>query len=338
LTINTMKSQSLTPIYTTAYVFQHMCNLGVNPELLLKDSGLRADDFLLPSRMLNLWQEQQVLSNALAHSTSRRLGLEVGLNVRVSAIGLLGYAMMTAPTLRAGLELPLSLPAVLGTYFDLNLDVLHDEACFTAVQSRGTYELEPFLTEVCFGSFKSMVEDMLYSEIQLSKVCLSYAADEGMKEDYEAAFQCPVLFDQATSMVVFPVDTLNSKLPLTDKLCHLSVVELCHIQNRELNANREWLELLRDIISNNLINPPNLDELAEKMRCSSRTLRRRLQTQNTSYRTLLDELRFEKAKELLQNTTMSIENIAECIGFSDSAGLRRAFQRWRGVPPNSFRR
>jgi AraC-like DNA-binding protein len=312
--------------------------LGMSDADLLKDSGLEPADLSVPTRMLALWQEQQVLTNALKGSESARLGMDIGINVRISAIGLLGYAMMTAPTLRVGLSIPLSMPALLGTYFDLALDVVGNDACLTATQSRGSSDLEAFLTEVCFGSFKSMVEDILYSEIQLKRVSLSYPATPGMKDQYEAALRCPVIFDQAKSMIVFSLSTLESKLPLSDPLCHQRVLELCHIQHRELVANREWLEHLRGHFSNELRNPPDLDELAKKMHCSTRTLRRRLEVQNTSYRGLLDELRFETAKILLRDTSMSIDSIAESIGFSDGAGLRRAFHRWRGVSPNIFRR
>lgn len=331
-------TESLAPVHTTVHVVNHMRALGMADADLLKDSGLEPADLEVPTRMLALWQEQQVLTNALKGSESARLGMDIGINVRVSAIGLLGYAMMTAPTLRVGLNIPLSMPALLGTYFDLALDVVGEDAYLTATQCRGPADLEPFLTEVCFGSFKSMVEDLLYSEIQFKKVSLSYPGLPGMKHQYEAAMRCHVMFDQPKSMIAFPLSTLESKLPLSNPLCHQRVLELCHIQNRELVANREWLEYLRGYISSELLNPPDLDELAAKMHCSTRTLRRRLGIQNTSYRGLLDELRFEKAKVLLRDTTMSIDSIAENIGFSDGAGLRRAFHRWRGVSPSMFRR
>ncbi|HEK0149974.1 TPA: helix-turn-helix domain-containing protein, partial [Pseudomonas aeruginosa] len=50
-----------------------------------------------------------------------------------------------------------------------------------------------------------------------------------------------------------------------------------------------------------------------------------------------DELRFARAKELLQSGDMPIYRIAEELGFSETASLRHAFQRWSGQPPSHFR-
>ena len=52
---------------------------------------------------------------------------------------------------------------------------------------------------------------------------------------------------------------------------------------------------------------------------------------------LLDELRFERAKQLLAEKHHAIYQIAEELGFSESASFRHAFQRWSGVPPSQFR-
>ena len=57
----------------------------------------------------------------------------------------------------------------------------------------------------------------------------------------------------------------------------------------------------------------------------------------TNYQELLDELRFERAKQLLAEKHHAIYQIAEELGFSESASFRHAFQRWSGVPPSQFR-
>jgi len=82
---------------------------------------------------------------------------------------------------------------------------------------------------------------------------------------------------------------------------------------------------------------PGLEGLARQMNCSSRTLRRHLQALGSSYQQLLDELRFERAKQLLADEQMPIYRIAETLGFSETASFRHAFQRWSGVAPSHFR-
>jgi len=82
---------------------------------------------------------------------------------------------------------------------------------------------------------------------------------------------------------------------------------------------------------------PGLDGLARQMNCSSRTLRRHLQALGCSYQQLLDELRFEQAKHLLKQAHLPIHQIAETLGFSETASFRHAFQRWCGVGPRQYR-
>ena len=73
------------------------------------------------------------------------------------------------------------------------------------------------------------------------------------------------------------------------------------------------------------------------MNCSPRTLRRHLHDLGSSYQELLDELRFEQAKQWLTNDAMPIHRIAEHLGFSETASFRHAFVRWSGVAPSQFR-
>jgi transcriptional regulator GlxA family with amidase domain len=59
---------------------------------------------------------------------------------------------------------------------------------------------------------------------------------------------------------------------------------------------------------------------------------------NTSFRELSDELRVHVALRYLRETTMTMEDIAFALGFSDSANFRHAFRRWTGKAPQEFRR
>ncbi|WP_176167054.1 AraC family transcriptional regulator [Pseudomonas ogarae] len=336
MTIHSKKYASLTPLHLCDCIVRQLESKGIPLEDTILGSGLRSDDFNIPSRMLDLQQEQQIIRNALRLSDDPLLGLNLGRSARISAYGLLGYAMLTAPTLRAGLEIPMRLPALLGTYFQLGIYSSDGMVQIRAENCRAPADLEPILTELCLVSFKTLIEDMLLRSVSLMGVAFRYGPLCEL-DIYESAFGCDVYFDADVSSISLDAKLLDEILPLANSLCHQKVIDLCQNQNRELVSNREWLEKLRNILSENLVNPPDLESLAEKMHCSPRTLRRQLQDQNTSYRQLLDELRFTKAKSLLGSHSGTVDQIAEELGFSDGAGLRRAFRRWCGMSPNAFR-
>lgn len=83
---------------------------------------------------------------------------------------------------------------------------------------------------------------------------------------------------------------------------------------------------------------PSLDDLAQHLAVSSMTLRRRLAAAGTSFRIIRDELRHEMAIDMLTNSRMSIEEIAERLDLCDSDALRRAFRGWTGMAPTEYRR
>jgi AraC-like DNA-binding protein len=70
---------------------------------------------------------------------------------------------------------------------------------------------------------------------------------------------------------------------------------------------------------------------------SARTLRRKLREEDTSFRQLVDELRRDFALRYLRDTDLTVEEIAETLGFSDAANFRHAFRRWTNTAPYEFR-
>ena len=70
---------------------------------------------------------------------------------------------------------------------------------------------------------------------------------------------------------------------------------------------------------------------------SGRTLQRRLSEQGLAYQTLVDEARRQLAKRLLQQTNFSLIEVAFMTGFSGQSAFTRAFKRWAGQTPRSYR-
>lgn len=226
---------------------------------------------------------------------------------------------------------------MLGTYFHLSLEVADGRAWLVATGYGEDEALRPFNTELCLGSLKVTCADLLGQPLPLLEAAFDYAGDEAMARAYAEGFACELHFERERSAIGFAAEWLERPLPLADPVTHREMLEQCRRQNIDLAARRAWLDKVRAILAERLQDPPGLEELARRLNCSSRSLRRHLQPQRTSYQQLLDELRFARAKELLQSGDMPIYRIAEELGFSETASLRHAFQRWSGQPPSHFR-
>ena len=82
---------------------------------------------------------------------------------------------------------------------------------------------------------------------------------------------------------------------------------------------------------------PHLEQLAEKVGITRRTLQRRLSAAGTSYAQLVYEVRFDLVTELLEDPEVPIASIALKAGFAGPTGLSRAFSDWTGMTPSQYR-
>jgi AraC-like DNA-binding protein len=69
----------------------------------------------------------------------------------------------------------------------------------------------------------------------------------------------------------------------------------------------------------------------------SRTLTRRLKASGCNFKALVDEGRFEIAREMLQNTSLDVSRIAASLDYADASAFTRAFRRWSGATPAVWR-
>ncbi|WP_440466825.1 AraC family transcriptional regulator ligand-binding domain-containing protein [Pseudomonas sp. YH-1] len=331
------RSTWLNSLHMTSLTVALMESEGHSRESILEGSGITGDDLLDLRRLVSPWQEQQVFGNVQNLAGEPALGLRLGVRTRITAYGLLGYALISAPTLGEALRIGLSYPVLLGTYFHLALEVDGDMAWLVATGYGEEEELRPFNTELCLGSLKVACADLLGQPLPLVRAEFDYEGPVDRRAAYATLFGCQLSFNCSRSAIGFPASWLDMRLPLADAVTHREMLEQCRRQNIDLAARRAWLDKVRAILGERLQEPPGLEELARRLNCSSRSLRRHLQQQQTSYQQLLDELRFARAKELLQGGDMPIYRIAEELGFSETASLRHAFQRWSGQPPSHFR-
>ena len=99
-------------------------------------------------------------------------------------------------------------------------------------------------------------------------------------------------------------------------------------------------ELVRKIRSAWLNSPnrfPVAVEIASELGLSLRTFHRRLADDGQSYQSIVDDMRQSLATELLENTNMGIDQIAERVGFADATSFRKAFRKWTNRSPSDFR-
>jgi len=329
-----MLHSHLTTLNAVSLVLSTFKGEGLADNTLLAGSGISAADLSRADTRITTNQEMQVCANAVA--LKRDIGLELGLRMHVSSYGLLGYALLTSATLGDALRLALRYPALLGTLFELSLEDDGERTWLCARDYRENPALAAFNAEFCMVSLRVICNDLLGRALPLSAARFEHPAPD-YQARYRTVFDCPVRFDSLDNAFAFDRHWLDQPLPLADPITHHAMAERCRRQNTEFTGRQAWLGRIRQLLAAQLDAAPGLEGLAEQMNCSPRTLRRHLKELGCSYQDLLDELRFERAKQLLCENRLPIYQIAERLGFSETASFRHAFVRWSGVAPSQFR-
>ena len=157
-------------------------------------------------------------------------------------------------------------------------------------------------------------------------------------QDYAVIFPAPVHFGRAKTSISFDPGTLGT-------------VQLRNSADLDLflaNAPRDWIFTrsrehtqslrLRSFLNQTSWQDANLTQAAQAMHMTPRTLIRKLYADGTSFQDIKDALRRDIAISDLRNGGKSIEAIAQDVGFSSAANFHRAFVRWTGNTPSSYRR
>jgi AraC-like DNA-binding protein len=147
-----------------------------------------------------------------------------------------------------------------------------------------------------------------------------------------------VRFDCADNAVCFPTAALELPLPEADPEMSPLLDARASAKLQQKRATTPSLKArVRDALLVQLEDgEPSLERIAERLKMSARTLRRRLREEDTTHRELLDGLRQELARAWLAEPGAQIEDVALRLGFSDATSFHRAFRRWEGKTPAQF--
>ena len=95
--------------------------------------------------------------------------------------------------------------------------------------------------------------------------------------------------------------------------------------------------LVRETLAAAIMMGDSLEEaVADRLQLGKRTMQRQLETEGYTFREILSSFRADRAKELLRETDLSVQEIAASLGYLEVNSFRRAFRRLVGVTPTEF--
>jgi AraC-like DNA-binding protein len=312
---------------------------GVRISLALAGTGLDEAHLDAHTTKVSYRQIDIVIRNALSLSNDPAVALRAGQRMHVTAYGMYGYALLSSATYAEVREFTNRYIRVAGPFCDARYS--YDGA--VAICSfeplhwpNPTDDIHRFAAEFALSAHLTTMRDLAGTSFGFSRVTLVYPAP-AHADLYEGLLGCPVLFGQRSNEYHYELSQADGQVMLADPRSHGMAREMCEKLLVEVNRAGGVAADIRRLLIGEPGRHLSLEAVAEKLSMHPRALRRKLESEYTSYRELLAEVRTRLAIEYLRKTNMTNEEIASRLGYSDAANFRHAFLRWTGRSPSDFR-
>ncbi len=327
----------LHPIVISQVMINFAASLGVDKETCLLGTNIPEAQLRDSDALISRAQEMRLIENIiLALPNEPALGFRLGLQYSVSTFGVWGFALRTSRTLRDAASLALRYLPLSTAY--CHMQQLDHNGLFSILFDADPIPdtLRHFLLERDIATGVN-----LFKELSLAGVTLSKLTFRGPPPDYadeiEALIDVKPTYHNELNAISVTLDEADILLPTYDPNLVQLMAEQCrqHLERRKKTG-------ITGMVQQQLLGPLGLvasvEEVAKALAMSTRSLRRKLKGEHTSFKQILDQERQQIAIQLLKGSNMKLDEVAFQLGYSDTASFSRAFRRWKGCSPGEFRK
>ena len=315
-----------------------MESAGIDPTFAFKKAAIDRKSVDDPGAQLSGNQEFE-FQRAFADCTRDVPGLwlQTGQNYRLMSYGPLGLAILAARNVREACRIldDFQLLTFSLMYYEVHWD--HEQpTALVAHDEKVPKELREFHQERALGSATVFLNDMVQGKFPLARIDSVLDRPDNWL-DIETLVGAPVRFNARQTQWVFQNGVGDKPLPMGNPLLEETYARQCADLVRKAKVEDNLVDRLYNLLVRESQGFPNAATAARRLNVSERTLFRKLRNHDLSYGLVLDQIREKRAQELLVQSRLSMETIAEILGFAETASFSRAFKRWTGVPPTHFR-
>ncbi len=279
------------------------------------------------------------LQQAFADATRGLPGawLRTGLRYRLMTYGPLGLAVLAANTVEEGFKVLAAFQAL--TYSLMQYTPLYEDGEMIGLGGHDNLappDLREFCQERALGSVTRFLNDMHPQSRLLSHIESVLDRPQGWL-DIETTLGVPVTFNAVSTRWVFAPGAGKASLPMASPLLEETYGSICARLLEEARVSDDMVSQLYALLVRSARSFPSATEAASHLGMSERSFYRRLAEQNLSFSTILDQVREQRARSLLDHSNLSIERVAEMVDFAETASFSRAFKRWTGLSPLRYR-
>jgi len=315
---------------------QHAASLSLPVEQLLTGTSLTADRLMQSDQAVSFLETRQVLANVTG-ILGAGWHLSLAQRLTTPSHGPMGFAVVTAHDLRASVDVLLRFFGIRGPYLWLAGAEENDQFVIRLYEITDMGEERNALVELAILAIQGLLERPLARELRGARITFAYPAPSYL-EQMRSAFHPALEFNAKRHKLSFPAAWLDEPCALHDEAMHRYLLMRCEEDMKVVSGILPAEIATRQALLARPEKLPGLAEIAASQNVSPRTLIRRLKRANTSYNTILEDVRKTLAIDYLLRSDMSISNIGYRLGYQDPSNFGRAFRAWFGASPGGYRK
>jgi len=316
-------------------IFSRLEELGVSASAVLRRAGLPQAYMKQPRSLLNT-EELFALWRAVGEvSTDPAIGLQLGTESKTERFHPVGLAALSTENLGAAID-------QMARYKQLTcpeeiLQEKNDEEWSIQFRWLLADEVEPpVLNECCFAWVLSIARHG--TGTRLSPLRVEFVQPRPHLKTMERHFGCPVIFGGSRNAIIFRAG--DAQRPFVTRNAELLGMLAPQFEEelKQENGDEDFVERVRIAVQQKLTGRrPTIEDIADALHISTRTLQRRRQDEGSSFQRVLEDARHHLARHYLNNSVLELNEAAYLLGYEDGNSFVRAFRGWEGVPPARWR-
>ncbi|WP_390887566.1 AraC family transcriptional regulator [Burkholderia dolosa] len=325
--------------YKIAALVEVLAEQGIAPEDSLKGSGVSRDDIYDASVLTSVRQYAAVCRNAVALSSDPSTPFKTGARLHLAAYGMYGYALMSCLSLRDYFRLGVKYHRLATPTLTIEWTERPDSSVWTfpdAFSSNLPHEVQQFLLEQQYTQHVTHLQDVVGRSCPPVLARFSYPAPEHAAV-YPEYLGCPCEFGADKCELIYDASVLEIQPHLAHRHSAALIQETC---DRLIGQAKTSSGVSGEVYQVLMGKPgvfPGMETVADALKMTTRTLRRKLEAEGTSFVAIVDDVRRSLAIEYLKTTKLSTDDVAMLVGFTDTANFRRALKRWTGKGTGELR-
>ena len=308
---------------------------GLSPETALAQAQIAPSALQDDTARITAWQMERISGAAMLELDDEALGW-FSRRLPWGSYGMLARASLTAPSLGVALKRWCRHHGLIADDIALSLTVNGDTAQLAIAEQRDLGALREFCLVSVLRNILGVACWLIDSRIPLLGAQFPFAAP-AHHDVYGVLFSGPTVFDTAPAAIRFDARYLALALRRDERALQQMLQRALPLTVLPYRRDRLLVQRVRQALAAHPAQTHSADALAALLHVSPRTLHRQLKEEGASLQALKDEVRRERAMELLLRTGRPIKQVAEAAGFLNEKSFIRAFKGWTGKAPGEFR-